>query len=121
MKRSMMQMYVKNSAEAVILYQKAFNASIGSDWRNPDGSSMHTELNAYGQILAVSEVEDGVITGNNMQFCFHFDESESDKVLYAYEILKDGAEIVAPVGECPFSKCMFALTDKFGIYWCIFS
>lgn len=121
MKRSMMQMYVKGSAEAIKLYQKAFNASIGSDYRNPDGSSMHTELNAYGQILAISEAEDGVTAGNNMQFCLHFEEIEADKVLYAYDILKDEAKIVAPVGECSYSKCMFALTDKFGIYWCIFS
>ncbi|HBL84176.1 MAG: hypothetical protein A2Y17_13000 [Clostridiales bacterium GWF2_38_85] len=121
MKRSMMQMYVKNSAEAVELYQKAFNATIGNDWRNSDGSCAHVELNSYGQILAISESTDDIIIGNNMQFCFHFEENEAEKVNHAYEVLKDGAKIVGPIGECPFSKCMFALIDKFGVHWCIFN
>lgn len=114
-------MYVKSSAEAVEFYQKAFHAKVGNDWRNADGSCAHVELDAYGQILTISEVSDDVTIGNNMQFCFHFKENEVDKVKHAYEILKDGAQMVASIGECPFSKCMFALIDKFGIYWCIFS
>jgi len=121
MKRSMMQMYVKNSVEAVELYQKAFRATIGNVYRNPDGSYMHAELNAYGQILAVSEATDDIIIGNNMQFCLHFEENEVDQVKLAYEVLKNGADIVCPIGECPFSKCMFGLIDRFGINWCIFN
>ncbi|MHB1483346.1 MAG: VOC family protein [Saccharofermentanales bacterium] len=121
MKRSMMQMYVKNSAEAVAFYMKAFHATIGNDWRNPDGSCAHVELNAYGQILAISEATDDIVIGNNMQFGLHFEENEDDKVKHAYEVLKDGAEIVSPIGECPFGKCMFALIDRFGVNWCIFS
>ena len=121
MKRSMMQMYVKNSAEAVELYQKAFHATIGNQYRNPDGSYMHVELNAFGQILAISEATDDIIIGNNMQFCLHFEQNEVEKVKHAYEVLRTGAKIVCPIGECPFSKCMFALIDEFGVNWCLFS
>lgn len=121
MLRSMMQMYVKGSAEAVEFYKKAFDATIGNEHRNSDGSYMHVELNAFGQILAISEATDDIIIGNNMQFCLHFESNEMEKVKHTYEVLKGGAEIVCPIGECPFSKCMFALIDKFGVNWCVFA
>lgn len=103
------------------LYQKAFNATIGSDWRNPDGSCSHVELNAYGQVLAVSEATDDITVGNNMQFCLHFNQNEAEKVKHAYEVLKTGAKIVSPIGACSFSECNFALIDQFGVNWCIFN
>ncbi len=64
---------------------------------------MHVELDAYGQILAISEAGDGTTTGNNMQFCFHFGEGGDKKVKQAYEILKDKAEIICPLGPCSYS------------------
>ena len=50
-----MQVYVKRSVEAVNIYQKAFNAEILGLYPDGNGGYMHSELNAYGQILAVSE------------------------------------------------------------------
>jgi PhnB protein len=117
----MMQMYVKGSVEAVLLYVKAFDAKLGCKYRNDDGSYMHSELNAFGQILAVSEAADDIVSGSNMQFCFHFEKEETEKVRKAYEILKDGAKIVWPLGPCSYSPYMFALIDKFGISWCLFA
>ncbi len=120
MLRSMMQVYVKGSVEAVIFYQKAFNAKLLCEYKNDDGSYMHSELDAYGQILAISEAGDEIKLGNTMQFCFHFGEAEEENVKKAYEVLKEGAEIICPLEPCSFSPCMAALVDKFGIYWCIF-
>jgi len=117
----MMQMYVKGSVEAVRLYIKAFDAKPGCEYRNDDGSYMHSELNAFGQILAVSEAADDIVCGNNMQFCFHFEKSEVENVKKAYGVLKDCAKIVSPLGPCSYSPCMFALIDKFGINWCLFA
>ena len=119
MLRSMMQMYVKGSGEALKFYQKAFNAELVCEYKNDDGSYMHAELDAFGQILAISEADEKV-SGNTMQFCFHFGESGIEKVKHAYEVLKDGAEILSPLGECSFSRCMFGLIDKFGVSWCLF-
>jgi len=120
MKRAMMQMYIKGSVEAVGLYISAFDAKLGCEYRNDDGSYMHAELNAFGQILAVSEAADDTVSGNNMQFCFHFEKTEIENVKKAYEILKDGAKIVCSLGPCSYSQCMFALIDKFGTNWCLF-
>jgi PhnB protein len=117
----MMQMYVKGSCKAAQFYQEAFDAKLVIEYKNDDGSYMHAELDAFGQILAISEAADEKVSGNTMQFCFHFEESEIEKVKHAYEVLKDGAEILCPLGECSYSKCMFALIDKFGVSWCLFT
>jgi PhnB protein len=55
-----------------------------------------------------------------MQFCFHFGEGKEEAVQKAYDLLKDGAEILYPLGPCFFSSYMFGLIDKFGVNWCIF-
>ncbi|MHB8063266.1 MAG: VOC family protein [Ruminiclostridium sp.] len=81
MLRSMMQVYVKGSAEAVQLYQKAFDATLVSEYKNDDGSYMHAEIDVFGQILALSESrEEKSITGNTMQFCLHFGEANKEFV-----------------------------------------
>lgn len=120
MLRSMMQVFVKGSAEAVELYRKAFNAEVLCAYSDGNGGYMHAELNAYGQILAISEISEDVVTGNTMMFCFHFGEGGEEKVKTAYEVLKQDAISCSPIGACDYSPCQFVLTDKFGVYWCIF-
>lgn len=122
MKRTLMQIYVKGSAEAVRFYQSAFDAPLVAAYRNDDGTYMHAELDVYGQILAVSEAGANQALGNRMQFCLHFENHEQDKVTKAYEVLKQNAlAIDAPLGPCPFSPHMASLIDRFGIFWCIFA
>jgi PhnB protein len=119
MKRSMMQIYVKGSVEAVEFYQKAFNARLGFNGKNEKGEYIHAELDVYGQTLAISEGDRK--SGEQMQFCLHFDKNEKEIVTNAYEVLKEGAiKIDHPLGACNFSPHMASLIDKYGIYWCIF-
>lgn len=93
----------------------------------------------YGQIIAIAESSYGLDApsenekypvsfapgsernpGNTMQFCLHFGEKSSDKVHKAYEVLKEDALILYPIGPVNFSPCMFGLIDKFGVNWCLF-
>lgn len=122
MKRSMMQAYVKESDKAVKFYEKAFDAKLGANFPNKDGTFYHAELDVYGQIFAVAEANKNAesVTGNTMQFCLHFEKNEEDKVRKAYEILKDGAKINYALAPCDFSPLMADLTDKYGVRWCIF-
>ena len=117
MKRTLMQVYVKGSAEAVALYRRAFQAEIVCD-----GGPEHTELDVYGQILAVSEARDRRRRrrGNNMQFCLHFSLEEKDRVTKAYEVLKEGAKKALPPDSCDWSPYVTGIVDKFGINWCLF-
>jgi len=120
--RSMMQVYVNGSREAVELYQKAFDAKLVASYLNEDGTFMHAELDIYGQILAVSEAtpEKSRVEGNCMQFCLHFGEDNEAIVQKAFDTLKEKAIIDFPLGKCDFSPLMTSLVDKFGIFWCIF-
>jgi PhnB protein len=119
----MMHIYVVGSREAVNLYLKAFNGSLGYNVKNSDDSFYHAEIDIFGHILSLSEANDGMdkrITGNTMQFCFHYGEGNEDMVKKAYEILKDGSEILYPLGPSEFSPLMTDLIDKFGVRWGLF-
>ncbi|MCL2095759.1 MAG: VOC family protein [Oscillospiraceae bacterium] len=125
MYRSMMQIYIKNSEQALEFYQNAFNAKLICDHRHENGSVAHAELDIYGQIFAICELQDNnAVTGNIMQFCLHFGEGKEETVKRAYDILKaDCLKLIAPItkpGECPWSPCLFGVIDKFGVNWCVF-
>lgn len=121
MYRSMLQVYVKNSDKAAILYQEAFDAVMVASYPQADGTYMHAELDIYGQIFALSETfEEERITGNTMQFCLHFGKGKEKLVQKAYDKLKDGADIICPLGPCTYSVMMTDLIDKYGVRWCIF-
>ncbi len=115
-----MQVYVKGSEEAVNTYRDAFDAEVLCVYPQESGGYMHAELNAFGQILAVSELTEQAVIGNTMQFCFHLGEGGEGQVKKAYDRLKAGAAIDTPIGPCSYSPCMFSLTDKFGVFWCLF-
>lgn len=123
MKRTLMQIYTRGSADAVATYQKAFGAELGYNVKHTDGSYYHSELDVQGQIIAVAErplhIGDGV-TGNAMQFCLEFGEGGEQALAAAYEVLKEGAEIFIPLGPCEFSAAMADLIDRFGVRWCLF-
>lgn len=121
MYRSMMQVYVKGSDKAAALYQKAFDAELVASYPHPDGTYMHAEIDVYGQILALSETTAAEsVTGSTMQFCLHFGQGEEAIVQKAFDILKDGAEVLYPLGPCEYSPLMTDLIDRFGVRWCIF-
>lgn len=121
MERSMFQIYVKNSVEAFKFYQKVFDAKVICSHSNPDGTISHGELDVFGQVLALSELDDDVaITGNTMQYCLHFGEGKEAIVQKIYDVLKDGAEIVHPLGQVDYSPLLMDLIDKYGVRWCIF-
>lgn len=127
MLRTLMQVYVKGSVEAVALYQKAFDAVLMSDYRNDDGSFYHSELEIGNQILAVAEAsyagafaQKDRMSGNIMQFCLHFREEELDLLKKAYELLRIEGQILVPLGACDYSACMTDFIDKFGVRWCMF-
>lgn len=118
-----MQIYAKESGKAVELYLRAFNATLGYNIKSSQDTFYHAELDVCGHTLAVAEAFDGVdkrITGNTMQFCFHYGEGNEDSVKQAYELLKEGGEILFPLGPCEFSSLMTDLVDKFGVRWCLF-
>ena len=121
-----MQTYVTDSAEAVRLYVKAFDAELTACYKNDDGSIMHSEININGSILAVSErasefaILGDTQTGNVMQFCLQFGEGGEEAVTKAYDTLKTGAKILMPLAPCTYSPLMCDIIDCYGVRWCLF-
>ncbi len=121
MKRSMMQIYTKGSGQAVELYRKAFDATLGYHIKSSDDTFYHAELDICGHTLAIAETnEASLVTGNTMQFCLHYGEGNETMVRKAYELLKDGSQILFPLGPCEFSPLMTDLIDQYGVRWCLF-
>lgn len=124
MKRSMLQVYVKDAEQAIELYKKALDAKLLEIVHSPDGKVFHSELDVHGQILSVAERTDADgsadQTGNIMQFCLHFGEGGEENVRRAYEALSEGAEIRIPLAPNDWSANMTDLVDRFGVRWCIF-
>ena len=108
--------YVKNSAEAVELYKKAFGLELGYHVKNPDGSYFHSELyKGDKELLSVVEATDDLSGKERVQLGIEF-ESEAE-LRKAFALLIEGGTIETPIGPLPWSNCAAALTDKFGIRW----
>ena len=121
MYRSAMQVFVKESGNALAFYQEAFDAETLCVYANQDGTLMPAELDVYGQVVMISELpEETVATGNTMMFCLHFGEGREATVRMIYEALKGGAKFVSPLASCDYSSLQADIVDKFGVRWCIF-
>jgi PhnB protein len=119
--RSMMQVFVKGSDKALEFYQNAFDAEVLCSYPDSDGMIMHSELDVYGQILAISELTgENTVTGSTMMFCLHFGEGNEAAVKKIYNSLKDGAKSISPLEKCDYSPLQADLIDKYGVRWCIF-
>ena len=120
MKRSMMQIYAKDSEEAWDFYKLIFPDAIETCcYRNDDGSIGHAEMTLFGQVIALAQWEKAS-QGNAMQFCFHFDEAEKHVIDHAYEIMKVDGVVTHPLDPVDYSPYMMAVTDKYGVNWCMF-
>lgn len=123
MRRLLLQIYAKNRAEAFDFYKDAFHAEIGYCDKADDGTIIHAELNVCGQSIAVGELyydKEQTYTGNTMQFCMQFEPGEEHIIERAYEKMKDGGNILEPLGSCFFSPLMTDVIDKYGVHWCLF-
>ena len=121
MYRSMMQVFVKESDKALEFYKEVFTAAVLCVYPAPNGTLYHAELDVYGQVLALSELNDeSVVTGNTMMFCLHFGEGNEDTVRKIYDALKVDAITASPLEPCDYSPLDAAVVDKFGVSWCIF-
>ena len=118
--RSMMQVYVKNSHEAMKLYEAAFGTTGQIYGTLENGGIEHAEIDVFGQTVSLMENDAEVVVGNNMQFILNLGAGCEKIVQNAHDVLMvDAIKYNGPVAECEYSKCIFSLTDKFGVNWMI--
>lgn len=112
-----LQLYLKNCDQAIELYQKAFDATVNTIYRNERNLIAHAEISIFNQCVAFMEQESNCVIGNTMQICFYFCKGDEEIIEKAYSILKDGATIDFPLGSCEWCSLLFCLVDKFGVNW----
>ena len=106
-------------AEAIDLYQKAFDLQI--DWQGKDedtGFIYHTEARIGNQRVRISDgnIENqGKIEATSLFLAVVFDTAE--EVEEAFDILKEGGTIIQLPHKPDFATCMSELKDKFGFKW----
>ena len=116
----MMQVYIKNSGEAIPFYQNVFGVEAAIYGLHPDGTVIHAEFDIFGQAFAICEtLENEAVTGNTMQFCLEFGEDKEKIARGIIDRLSDGA-LSAQIIPVDFSPLLADITDKFGVHWCIF-
>jgi PhnB protein len=120
--------YVDGIDEAVVFYQKVFDAKIKTNgtWKNDDGTY---EICAFeldnGTSFSLAErkgefaIEGGINTGNIMQMCLLYNKEESQKLEKAYDILKDEGKILMPLKSVDFTSHTCDIIDKYGLRWCL--
>jgi len=121
------QIYVKGSVEAVAFYQRAFKWTIGTEYKNADGTYEHVELKS-GRRGMLAVAEDGTETcspdiqgGKRPAMSFNcWDLKSREAVDQAYNVLSEGARSIEnPDGPAPlpWNNYCFYLVDKFGVHW----
>lgn len=111
-------LHVKNSVEAVELYQDAFGLELGYHVKNPDGSYFHSELyKERKEKLSVVEAQGNAAVEHTVQLGVTLEnEAEVQRV---YKLLSAGGTIKTPIGPLPWSPCAADVIDKFGVWWYI--
>lgn len=111
-----MGIYVRNSAEAVDFYLKAFGFELGYHVKNDDGSYYHSELCRDGKpMLSVVEGK-GSDAESIIQLGIEFDSPEEVKRVYEM-FCDDGAKVDMAICELPWSPCAASVIDRFGVWW----
>ena len=123
------------SAQALELYQKAFNATVTAKilfadadptdlqytGKEKDNLVYYSELMIGNHMVMVSDDVDGMLGNHSGQrssltgLCVSFDCEEKAKA--ACETLSDGAKILTPIKSNSFSTFFVTLEDKFGVVW----
>ena len=119
--------YVDGIDEAVTYYQKVFDATIGENFKNKDGTYSLCELRLsrgvsfwVAERKGISAIEGEVNTGNIMQMCIRYNKLDIPKLEKAYEMLKKDAILVKwELMKAAWTSHTCDLIDKYGLRWCL--
>ena len=121
-------------AEAISLYQRAFDVTINSiDYyrdapsdsgmvvtENEQNKIMHSELTISGSRVNMSDSSpNDIVMGNMIILNVFFDSG--DDVYKAFHILKEGGKVFVELGSQFFSPMYGSVEDRFGVRWQLIS
>ena len=107
-----------NCAEAVALYEKAFNVKAEVAMCDQIKTNVaHAEFEIDGNVIMLFDSGEPVTVGDSVMITILFDEAEKAKAKKAFDTLAKGGEVIMPMEATSWSKCFGLLSDKFGIKW----
>ena len=111
-----------NCAEAVAHYEKAFNVKADAT-PNEEGGNLvgHAQIklgNDFSMFCDVS-ADDPAKFGNNMQITINFDEPDAVAMKAAFNVLKEGGEVIIEPEVNEWSSYFGLTVDKFGVMWSV--
>ena len=114
---------IKNAADAIEFYKKAFNAKEGHRMLGPDNKTiMHAEITIGNSAIMISEeykemncVSPVSIGGNSVWFYVYVEDVDTT----FNQAVSAGATIVEPVKDQFWGDRMGSLKDQFGYQWSI--
>ena len=106
-------------ANAIALYEKAFNTKAREyDYRD-DNKIRHAEMMIHGQKVFLNDAREyindtfGIVCIAHLTLTFHTPE----ELLDCYEKIKEGSKLSAPFAETSYSKLVGSFLDRFGVLW----
>jgi PhnB protein len=122
-------LYIRNTVEAVALYQEAFGLTLGYHEKFEDGTYMHAALCKDGEeVFAISECRNDAFVDLMLKanlksarpaMSYGLTMENPQAVEKAFELLRAGGNIMMPLGTLPWSACCAEVIDRYGIYWYI--
>ncbi|MCE5343564.1 MAG: VOC family protein [Eubacteriales bacterium] len=122
-------LYIRNTIEAVALYQEAFGLTLEYHEKFTDGTFMHAALCRDGQeVFSVSESRNDTLVEMMLQsslkdarptMSYGIEMESAEEVEKAFDLLKVGGNVMMPLGTLPWSACCAEVIDRYGVYWYI--
>lgn len=121
-----------NCEEAMQLYQKAFSGKTICMLRYKDANPedytadsrwgdyiYHAEMLLHGIRIMLSDLEPTVPVQrpSYLPLSLVVSLDTKEQVMQAFEVMKEGAEILSPPHSTTYSSCFISLIDKFGNRW----
>ena len=119
--------------QAIRLYEKAFNAKVeclirygDAHWENYDEKLTAEQMN-YIYHAEIYIENQRIMMSDNIDIDFQPSKALSltvtmetkEDVIKAFNMLKDGGEIIYSIHSTAYSSCFCSLVDKFGFRWVI--
>ena len=111
--------YKGNCADAIALYEKAFNTKAAAYDYGDDNKIRHAEMIIHGQKVFLNDGKDFIKDRYGIDCVAHLSLTFNtpEELLSCYESLNTGSNMPAPFMETPYSKLVGNFVDKFGILW----
>ena len=108
-----------NCANAISLYEKAFNTKASIDYKN-DNEIRWAEMSIHGQMVYLNDRHDLGNKNKTLDGTVHLMVTFEtvDELLTCYEYFKNNSKIIDPFAEAPYAQLGGNFLDDFGVLWC---